>query len=112
MTLDQGGSRRGDGPEGEGDPLRLGGGRARGGVAYLGGRAGVPAGRLTLRCAPAGSPAGTVQVVARSLETALHKLDELKFDLAQVLSGYGTAPLPPVAGDEIGAIGRTNDAIL
>jgi methenyltetrahydromethanopterin cyclohydrolase len=53
-----------------------------------------------------------VQVVARSLETALHKLYELKFNLAQVVSGYGTAPLPPVAADEMAAIGRTNDAIL
>jgi methenyltetrahydromethanopterin cyclohydrolase len=50
--------------------------------------------------------------VARSLETAQHKLHELKFDLGQVVSGYGCAPLPPVAADEIGAIGRTNDAIL
>jgi methenyltetrahydromethanopterin cyclohydrolase len=29
-----------------------------------------------------------------------------------VVSGVGSAPLPPVAGDELGAIGRTNDAIL
>jgi methenyltetrahydromethanopterin cyclohydrolase len=56
--------------------------------------------------------AGTLQVVARSLETALHKLHELKFDLANVLSGYGSAPLPPVAANELTAIGRTNDAIL
>ena len=34
-----------------------------------------------------------MQVVARSLETALHKLHELKFDLAQVVAGFGTAPL-------------------
>ena len=51
-------------------------------------------------------------MVARSLETALHKLHELKFDLGQVLSGYGVAPLPPVAPDEGKAIGWTNDAIL
>jgi methenyltetrahydromethanopterin cyclohydrolase len=56
--------------------------------------------------------AGNVQVVARSLETALHKLHELKFDLGHVVSGSGTAPLPPVAGDWLSAIGRTNDAIL
>jgi methenyltetrahydromethanopterin cyclohydrolase len=29
-----------------------------------------------------------------------------------VVAGFGTAPLAPVAADEIGAIGRTNDAIL
>jgi methenyltetrahydromethanopterin cyclohydrolase len=68
--------------------------------------------RLTLVVAPASSMAGTVQVVARSLETALHKLHELKFDLHQVVSGFGAAPLPPVAPDEGRAIGWTNDAIL
>ncbi len=72
----------------------------------------MPPDRLTLLVAPAASLAGTLQVVARALETALHKLHELKFDLGQVVSGYGIAPLPPVAADEMGAIGRTNDAIL
>ena len=67
---------------------------------------------LTLLVAPTASLAGTVQVVARSVETALHKLHELKFDVTQVVSGYGVAPLPPVAPDELAAIGRTNDAIL
>lgn len=67
---------------------------------------------LTLLVAPASSLAGTVQVVARSVETTLHKLHELKFDVTQVLSGFGVAPLPPVARDELAAIGRTNDAIL
>ncbi|CAN5210834.1 methenyltetrahydromethanopterin cyclohydrolase [soil metagenome] len=68
--------------------------------------------KLTLLVAPTSSIAGTVQVVARSVETALHKLHELKFDVTQVISGYGTAPLPPVAKDDLHAIGRTNDAIL
>ncbi len=72
----------------------------------------VPPAKLTLLAAPAASIAGNLQVVARSLETCLHKLHELKFDLAQVVSGFGSAPLPPVAKDEITAIGRTNDAIL
>ena len=68
--------------------------------------------KLTLAVAPASSMAGTIQVVARSLETALHKLHELKFDLSQVVSGFGVAPLAPVAADEVKAIGWTNDAIL
>ena len=67
---------------------------------------------LTLLVAPASSLAGTTQVVARSVETALHKLHELKFDVTQVISGFGIAPLPPVSPDELAAIGRTNDAIL
>jgi methenyltetrahydromethanopterin cyclohydrolase len=81
-------------------------------VAYLVERLPKSAATLTLAVAPASSIAGTVQVVARCLETALHKLHELKFDLGQVVSGFGVAPLPPVAADEITAIGRTNDAIL
>lgn len=68
--------------------------------------------QLTLAFAPCESMAGTLQVVARCLETALHKLHELKFDLSTVLSGYGVAPLAPVAADTVRAIGWTNDAIL
>jgi methenyltetrahydromethanopterin cyclohydrolase len=43
---------------------------------------------------------------------AMHKLHELKFDLAKIVSGYGVAPLPPVAKDDLSAMGRVNDAIL
>lgn len=81
-------------------------------VAYIAAQTGVAADKVTLLAAPAASLAGTIQVVARSLETALHKLHELKFDLTQVVSGFGAAPLPPVGKDDIDAIGRTNDAIL
>jgi methenyltetrahydromethanopterin cyclohydrolase len=56
--------------------------------------------------------AGTVQVVARSVETALHKMHEIGFDLSCVVSGFGAAPLPPVAHDDMTGIGRTNDAVL
>ena len=81
-------------------------------LAFLAEKLSLPAAKLTLLAAPAHSIAGNLQVVARALETALHKLYELKFDLTQVVSGIGVAPLPPVAADELSAIGRTNDAIL
>lgn len=68
--------------------------------------------RLTLLVARTASLAGTVQIVARSVETALHKLFDLCFPLQQVVSGWGLAPLPPVAADDLTGIGRTNDAIL
>jgi methenyltetrahydromethanopterin cyclohydrolase len=68
--------------------------------------------KLTLIFASTKCLAGTVQVVARSVETALHKLHELDFDVFNIFSGHGTAPLPPVAKDDITGIGRTNDAIL
>jgi methenyltetrahydromethanopterin cyclohydrolase len=81
-------------------------------IQYLCERLQLTSSQLTLLVAPAASIAGTMQVVARSLETALHKLHELHFDLGQVVAGFGVAPLPPVAADEMQAIGRTNDAIL
>jgi methenyltetrahydromethanopterin cyclohydrolase len=67
---------------------------------------------VTLLVAPTASLAGGLQVVARSVETALHKLHELGFDLGRVVSASGAAPLPPVASNDLAAIGRTNDAIL
>src|SRR4051794_16608017 len=72
----------------------------------------VPPSAVTLLVAPTASLAGGVQVVARSVETALHKLAELGFDLTRIESAEGTAPLPPVAANDLAAIGRTNDAIL
>lgn len=67
---------------------------------------------VILCVAPTSSMAGNLQVVARSIETAMHKLHELGFDVNRVRSGYGTAPLPPVAKNDLEGIGRTNDAIL
>ena len=61
---------------------------------------------------PTTSLAGTVQIVARSLEVALHKAHELKFPLERIIDGFGSAPLPPPAPKFISAMGRTNDAIL
>jgi methenyltetrahydromethanopterin cyclohydrolase len=53
-----------------------------------------------------------VQIAARALETALHKLLELKFDIRTVEAGWGFAPVPPVPVSEIDAMGRGNDAVL
>jgi methenyltetrahydromethanopterin cyclohydrolase len=75
-------------------------------------RAGVPASSLTLLMAPTASVAGGVQIAARVVETALHKLHEVGFDVRRVVAGFGSCPLPPVAGDDMEAIGRTNDAVL
>jgi methenyltetrahydromethanopterin cyclohydrolase len=79
---------------------------------YVAERAGVPPSALTLVMAPTASIAGSVQIAARVVETALHKLHELGFDVRKVVAGYGSCPLPPVAGDDMAALGRTNDAVL
>lgn len=81
-------------------------------VEYLAERCGVAPSGVTLAVAPTASIAGTIQVVARSVETSLHKLFELGFDVRRIQSGFGSAPLPPVAKDDLAGIGRTNDAIL
>jgi methenyltetrahydromethanopterin cyclohydrolase len=75
-------------------------------------RAGVPPSALTLLMAPTASVAGGVQIAARVVETALHKLHELDFDVRRVVAGFGSCPLPPVASDDMAALGRTNDAVL
>jgi methenyltetrahydromethanopterin cyclohydrolase len=67
---------------------------------------------VVLCVAPTSSMAGNLQVVARSVETALHKLYELGFDVTRIRSASGSAPLPPVAKNDMEGIGRTNDAIL
>jgi methenyltetrahydromethanopterin cyclohydrolase len=75
-------------------------------------KAGVPAGNVTFAVAPTASLAGGVQIVARSIETGLHKMDTLGFDVRRVVSATGSAPLPPVAKNDLRAIGRTNDCVL
>lgn len=84
----------------------------KGVVESIAEEAGISIDQLTIAVAPTRSLAGSIQVVARSVETAMHKLHELGFDLKQVRSGYGIAPLPPIANDDLKGIGLTNDAIL
>jgi methenyltetrahydromethanopterin cyclohydrolase len=81
-------------------------------AAHVAERAGVGAGDLTLLFAPTASLAGGVQIAARVVETALHKLHEVGFDVRRVVGAFGTCPLPPVARKDPDAIGRTNDAVL
>ena len=72
----------------------------------------IPPKNLTFILTPTRSLAGTVQIVARVLEVALHKLHQLDFPLDRVVDGAGMAPLPPPAASFIAAMGRTNDAII
>jgi len=81
-------------------------------AAWVGQKAGLPPAQLTFVAAPTASLAGGVQIAARILETGLHKMDTLGFDVKRIVSGIGTAPLPPTAKDDLRAIGRTNDCIL
>lgn len=73
---------------------------------------GLAADKLTLIMTPTSSLAGSVQVVARVLETALHKVHALHFPLEDVVDGAGSAPICPPSKDFMTAMSRTNDAIL
>ena len=81
-------------------------------IRYVAQACGLAAEQLTVILTPTRSLAGVTQVVARVLEVALHKAHTLKFPLADIVDGYGHAPLPPPAKDFMTAMGRTNDAIL
>jgi methenyltetrahydromethanopterin cyclohydrolase len=81
-------------------------------AAWVSAKAGVAADHLTFAVAPTASLAGGLQVVARVLETGLHKMDTIGFDVTRVSSAIGTAPLAPTARNDVRAIGRTNDCIL
>jgi methenyltetrahydromethanopterin cyclohydrolase len=81
-------------------------------LAEIAAACGVAPARLAVLFAPTQSLAGSVQVVARVLEVALHKLHELGFPLGRVADGMGAAPLPPPHPDFVTAMGRTNDAII
>jgi methenyltetrahydromethanopterin cyclohydrolase len=81
-------------------------------ASFIAEKCGIRPERLILLVAPTASLVGSVQIAARSVETGLHKLAELGFDVRRVISAFGVCPLAPVAADDLHAIGRTNDAIL
>ncbi|HJS59521.1 MAG TPA: methenyltetrahydromethanopterin cyclohydrolase [Vicinamibacteria bacterium] len=81
-------------------------------LSWIQARSGVAAERLTILAAPTATPAAGVQISARVVETALHKLHELAFDVTQVLTAFGTAPIAHTSKNDVRAIGRTNDCVL
>jgi methenyltetrahydromethanopterin cyclohydrolase len=81
-------------------------------MAWVAEKSGLAPSAITVAVAPTASLAGGVQVVARVIETGLHKMDVLGFDVTRVISASGTAPLAPTARHDGRAIGRTNDCIL
>ena len=73
---------------------------------------GLPPNAVVVCLARTASLAGMIQIVARSIETAIHKLHELGFNLTQLVHGRGVAPVPPTTGDDLVALGWTNDSVL
>ncbi len=81
-------------------------------AAYIAGKCRLPPERLTLVVAATTSIVGAIQIAARSVETAMHKMMELGFNLHKVRSGFGVSPIATPIHDTLRAIGRTNDCIL
>ena len=79
---------------------------------WVAGRARLTPSQLTFVIAPTASLAGCTQISARVLETGLHKIETLGFDVGRIVSGIGSAPVAPPAKNDLRAIGRTNDCIL
>ncbi len=68
--------------------------------------------KLTFIYAPTQSLTGSMQIVGRVLEVALHKAHDLKFPMDAIVDGAGRAPIPAPHPDFLQAMGRTNDAII
>jgi len=81
-------------------------------ASWVARKAGVAPHAITFAVAPTASLAGGVQIVARVIETGLHKKDTLGIDVNRVVSAMGTAPLATTARNDLRAIGRTNDCVL
>ena len=79
---------------------------------YIAEECGVETENLKILVAPTASIVGSVQISSRVVEAAIHKLHILDFEIGDVISGIGKAPIAPVADDFLEAMGRTNDCTL
>lgn len=59
-----------------------------------------------------GSLTGTIQVCSRTVEASIWRMERKGFNIAHVISGTGTCPLPPPVKNELQAMDRTNTALL
>ncbi len=67
---------------------------------------------LAVLVAPTSSLGGSTQIAARSLETGLHKLHHLGFDLRKAASGMGRCPVAAPTSDDLTSLGKTNDMVM
>ncbi|MFW9826605.1 MAG: methenyltetrahydromethanopterin cyclohydrolase [Candidatus Thorarchaeota archaeon] len=75
-------------------------------------KCGVDANDISALYAPTACLTGSIQVAARIVETGIHKLHEIGFPIHVICDGFGTAPIAPIAKDDLNAMGRTNDSII
>ena len=80
--------------------------------ALIAEKCGIDPADLRIAVAPTDSVAGLVQVSARVVETGLHKLFTMGFDINTIKCGWGRAPISPITGDATMCMGSSNDAII
>ena len=80
--------------------------------AHIAEKCGIDPADLRIAIAPTNSVAGLVQVSTRVVETGLHKLFTMGFDINTIKSGWGRAPISPITGDATMCMGSSNDAII
>jgi methenyltetrahydromethanopterin cyclohydrolase len=73
---------------------------------------GVNSSDLYIVVAPTASVAGSVQISARIVETGIHKLESIGFEINRVKHASGVAPIAPIVGDDVQCMGATNDCII
>lgn len=67
---------------------------------------------LYIVVAPTASIAGSVQISARGVETGVHKLESLGFDINCIEHAQGVIPISPIVGNDVQCMGSTNDCII
>lgn len=67
---------------------------------------------LYIILAASGSPVCSVEVAARILEQTLHRLLEEGFNMDAIVDAHGFCVIPPVAKDDLIAMGRVNDVLM
>ncbi|MDD1753115.1 MAG: methenyltetrahydromethanopterin cyclohydrolase [Methanotrichaceae archaeon] len=81
-------------------------------ASHIAEKCGIDPAHLRLAVAPTNSVAGLVQVSARVVETGLHKLFTMGFDINAIRNAWGRAPISPIVGDATMCMGSSNDAII
>lgn len=75
-------------------------------------KCGISPSGLYVAIAPFTSIAGSILRSARIIGTGMYKMWKLGFDLSKVRTAHGTAPVAPIAKDNMHAIAMTHDCIL
>ena len=86
-------------------------------MAYVAGKCNIEEKDTNAIWAPTKSIVGSVQISARVVETAIHKVFEVAHEKEypiedKIRLGQGIAPIAPLDKNDLKAMGRTNDAIL